>query len=102
VISADPYFRLWRTAFTTALGNILPVPVCYPFQDFKDAIQPNQPNYDNSAVLDLPQLNDPNDSSNSETAYYKLGWQAGRYLAGTANVRVVTWDWQNRVWGAPS
>ncbi|MFZ2138765.1 MAG: hypothetical protein WAV78_17840 [Xanthobacteraceae bacterium] len=102
VISADPYFRLWRTAFTTALGNILPVPVCYPFQDFKDATQPNQPNYDNSAVLDLPQLNDPNDSSNSETAYYKLGWQAGRYLAGTANVRVVPWDWQNRVWGAPS
>jgi hypothetical protein len=37
VISPDPYFRLWRTAFTIALANRLPVPVCYSYHDFVDA-----------------------------------------------------------------
>src|SRR5204862_5607732 len=61
VISADPYFRYWRTAFTIALANKLPVAVCYPYQDFMDAIeaQPTQPNINNSVALDLPNLNNP-------------------------------------------
>jgi hypothetical protein len=104
VISADPYFRLWRTAFTAALGSILPVKVCYPFQDFIDAInnQPKKPNIGNSKPLDQPKLNNPNNSSDESTAYFQLGKQAGRFLAGTANVRVVKWDHINKEWSQPS
>ena len=104
VISADPYFRLWRTAFTAALGSILPVPVCYPFQDFIDAInnQPNTPNIHNSVALEQPKLNNPNDSSDASTAYFQLGKQTGRFLAGTANVKVVNWDAANSTWSQPS
>jgi hypothetical protein len=104
VISADPYFRLWRTAFTAALGSILPVPVCYPFQDYIDAInnQPNKPNIGNSKALDQPKLNNPNDSSDVSTAYFQLGKQTGRFLAGTANVKVVKWDAANSAWSQPS
>ncbi len=104
VISADPYFRLWRTAFTAALGSILPVPVCYPFQDFIDAInnQPNTPNIHNSVALEQPKLNNPNDSSDASTAYFQLGKQTGRFLVGTANVKIVKWDAANSTWSQPS
>jgi hypothetical protein len=102
VVTADPYFRLWRTAFTAALGSILAVPVCYPFHDFIDAInnQTGQPNIGNSTWLDLPKLNNPTNDADPDTAYFKLGKQAGRFLAGTANVQLVTWD--GTQWGPPS
>lgn len=104
VISADPYFRLWRTAFTKALGNILAVPVCYPFQDYIDAInaEPNQPNLGNSVALDQPKLNNSTNDSDPNTAYYQLGKQAGRFLSGTANVKVVKWDAATATWLPPS
>ncbi len=104
VISADPYFRLWRTAFTKALANILAVPVCYPFQDYIDAInaEPGTPNLAKSVSLDLPKLNDSANDNNQNTAYYQLGKQAGRFLSGTANVQVVKWDAATATWLPPS
>jgi hypothetical protein len=93
VISADPYFRLWRTAFTAALGNILPVPVCYPFQDFIDAInnQAGQPNINNSLALDKPKLNNAANYGDPDTAYFRLGARAATFLATNANVGIVKW-----------
>jgi hypothetical protein len=77
-------------------------PVCYPFHDFIDAInnQTGQPNIGNSTWLDLPKLNNPTNDADPDTAYFKLGKQAGRFLAGTANVQLVTWD--GTQWGPPS
>jgi len=104
VISADPYFRLWRTAFTAALGRILPIPVCYPFEGFIDAInnQPNKPNIGNSIALDQPNLNNPTNDDDPNTAYFQLGKQAGRFLDTAADVKVVTWDGRNSRWSQPS
>ncbi len=104
VVSADPYFRLWRTAFTVALAAVLPVPVCYAYQDFIDAINalPNTPNINNSRALDLPNLNNPANPNDPNTAYFQLGKQAGRFLAGTADMKVVKWDAGNNTWLAPA
>jgi hypothetical protein len=103
VISADPYFRLWRTAFTIALAHEIPVPVCYAFQDFLDAIdaQPGKPNLANSRALDLPRLNNPAIANDPDTAYFKLGSQAGRFISGTADVGVIDWDARNTQWLPP-
>jgi hypothetical protein len=104
VISADPYFRLWRTAFTAVLGNIVPVPVCYPFKDYLDAInnQPTKPNIANSQALELPRLNNSANNNDPNTAYFQLGRQAGRFLNGTADVKVVKWDAVAAQWLPPS
>jgi hypothetical protein len=104
VISADSYFRLWRTAFTAALGTTLPVPVCSPFQDFIDAInnQSTKPNIANSISLDLPKLNNPTNDDDPNTAYFQLGKQAGRFLANATDVKVVAWDAATSKWLPPS
>ena len=60
------------------------------------------PIFGNSVPLDQPKLNDPNDSSDACTAYFQLGKQTGRFLAGTANVKVVKWDAANSTWSQPS
>jgi hypothetical protein len=104
VISADPYFRLWRTALIIALADQLPVPVCYPFQDFIDAIdniQPSRPNRANSVALDLPPLNNPANANDPSTAYFQLGKQAGRFVADNSDVQIVTWEASNKAWSAP-
>jgi hypothetical protein len=104
VVHADPYFRLWRTAFVIALADQLPVPVCYPYNDYISAVNSlhRKLNINNSIALDEPPLNNPNNDSDPLTAYFQLGKQVGRYLAGTANVKVVTWDPGNKSWSAPS
>jgi hypothetical protein len=89
VISSDPYFRHWRTAFTIALAAKLPIPVCYPFQEFVDASAGNK---DNSVALDSPPLNNSTRDSDETTAYFQLGKQVGRFIAGVQDVGVVTWN----------
>jgi hypothetical protein len=89
VISADPHFFYWRTAFTNAVAEKLPVPVCYPFQDFVDTATGNK---DNSIALDNPPLNNSSDASDQTTAYFQLGKQVGRFISGIADVGVLTWD----------
>jgi hypothetical protein len=104
VISADPYFRRWRTAFTTALGTIVPLPVCYPYKDYTDAIEaePGKPNKTNSRALELPKLNNHAGAGDPNTAYFQLGKQAGRFVGGTANVQVVKWDAATKKWLPPA
>jgi hypothetical protein len=89
VISADPHFFYWRTAFTNAVAEKLPVPVCYPFQDFVDAVTGNK---DKSIALDNPPLNNSSDASDQTTAYFQLGKQVGRFISGIADVGMLTWD----------
>lgn len=99
VISADPYFRLYRTAFVKALAAILSVPTCYPFQDFVD-ISAKTPNKNNSIALNKPPLNNTSDSGDETTAFFQLGKQVGRFIAGITNVGVVTWNGSE--WELPS
>jgi hypothetical protein len=91
VISADPYFIYFRKAFAIALADRLPIPVCYPFREFIDACAKTL-NKDKSISLNKPPLSNPDDESDETTAYFQLGKQVGRFLTGTANVGVVTWD----------
>jgi hypothetical protein len=91
VISADPYFRYWRTAFAIALAEKIPVPVCYPFQEFVD-VSARTANKANSIALDKPPLNNSSDPGDQTTAYFQLGRQVGKFVAGTADVGVVTWN----------
>jgi hypothetical protein len=91
VISADPYFRYWRTAFAIALAEKIPVPVCYPFQEFVD-VSARTANKGNSIALDKPPLNNSSDPGDQTTAYFQLGRQVGKFVAGTADVGVVTWN----------
>ncbi len=91
VISVDPYFRHFRTAFTMALAELLPVPVCYPFQAFVDASS-RTTNKHNSVALNRPPLNNSQNENDEAAAYFQLGKQVGRFLAGVADVGVVTWN----------
>lgn len=105
MISPDPYFRLWRTAFTIALANQLPVPVCYSYHDLVEAANTTG-NAANSVSLDKPWLSRPPGAAAADiakTAYYQLGLKAGRYLVAKASghpkqfVGITTWmgtDWQ--------
>jgi hypothetical protein len=104
VISVDPYFRYWRTAFVIALAEKLPIPVCYPFQDFVDASDKTA-NKSNSIALNKPPLNNSSDAGDQTTAYFQLGKQAGKFIAGTGDVGVVRWngsEWelQSDSWGS--
>lgn len=90
VISSDPYFRYWRTAFAIAIAEKIPVPVCYPFQEFVD-VSARTANKGNSIALDKPPLNNSSDPSDQTTAYFQLGRQVGKFVAG-ADVGVVTWN----------
>lgn len=89
VIGVDPYFLYYRTAFTIALAAKLPIPVCYPFQDFVDVATSNKAN---SIALNKPPLNNSSDPSDQTTAYFQLGKQVGKFVAGIADVGVVTWN----------
>jgi hypothetical protein len=98
VISADPYFRLSRTALIKAIranNTLKNIPVCYPFREFADARH--------GYSLVEPQLSLPVATSNSadikKTAYYQLGFKAGQYLLkiGT-NTGVVTWSSNLKKW----
>ena len=89
VIGVDPYFMYFRTAFTIALAAKLPIPVCYPFQDFVDVATSNKAN---SIALNKPPLNNSSDPSDQTTAYFQLGKQVGKFVAGIADVGVVTWN----------
>jgi hypothetical protein len=98
VISPDPYFRYWRTAFTIALANQLPVPVCYSYHDFVVAAAATG-NAANSTSLDRPFLARPaGDPAIAATAYYQLGFKAGQFLVAKASghptqyVGVATWN----------
>jgi hypothetical protein len=103
VISPDPYFRHWRTAFTIALDDQLPVPVCYPYHEFVDAAAPTG-NHGNSISLDEPALaRGAGPTPLTDTAYYQLGLKAGQFLTAKASghpkqfVGVTTWNgtqWQ--------
>jgi len=107
VISADPYFRRWRTAFTAAIGSKIAIPVCYPFHDFITAInnQVGTPNINNSKALDLPKLSSPNVADQSSTAYYQLGLQAKAFLnaqtVATPKPVVKVINWIHNTWGPP-
>jgi hypothetical protein len=62
--------------------------VCYPFKEFAD-------NSGHAYYLPKPQLSVPAGSSAPEiqdTAYYQLGWKAGKYLTQKANEGFTTWD----------
>jgi hypothetical protein len=107
VISPDPYFRHWRTAFTIALADQLPVPVCYPYGEFVDAANTTG-NAGNSTSLNLPHLARPSSANPTQiaaTAYYQLGLKAGQYLIAKASghptqfVGVTTWDAVSKKWG---
>jgi hypothetical protein len=89
VISADPYFRHWRTALTIALAAKLPIPVCYPFREFVDASADNK---EDSVALDSPPLSNSTRDGDETTAYFQLGKQVGRFIAGIQDVGVVTWN----------
>jgi hypothetical protein len=91
VISTDPYFRLFRSALTIAVAEKLPVPVCYPFKDFLVASSKTD-NAGNSFSLDKPPLNNADDYGDPSTAYFQLGKQVGRFVAGTVNVGIVGWN----------
>jgi hypothetical protein len=100
VISPDPYFRYWRTAFVTALDDQLPVPVCYSYEDFVTAAG-GTGNAANSVSLDLPFLYRQAGHTPQEiaaTAYYQLGYKAGQFLIAKASghptqfVGVTTWN----------
>jgi hypothetical protein len=88
VISVDSYFIYHRTAFTIALATKLPVPVCYPFQDFVDVATSNK---GNSIALNRPPLNNSRDPNDQTTAYFQLGKQVGKFFAGVTDVGIVTW-----------
>jgi hypothetical protein len=99
VISPDPYFRHWRTAFTIALNDRLAVPVCYPYQEFSDAAPTGHAGFH----FDKPRLASATAAQIPETAYYQLGLKAGQFLAAKASghpkqyVGVTTWNgtkWQ--------
>jgi hypothetical protein len=94
VIAADPYFWYFRTAFTTAVANSMAIPVCYPFQDFVDACEKTG-NRDNSIAWNKPPLNNASNSGDEATAFFQLGKQVGKFLAGTEDVGVVTWSGSN-------
>jgi hypothetical protein len=89
VISADPYFRHWRTALTMAIAEKLPIPVCYPFQEFVDASAGNK---GNNVALDSPRLSNSNRDDDETTAYFQLGKQVGKFVSGMRDVGVVTWN----------
>jgi hypothetical protein len=99
VITADPYFRHFRTAFTIALAEKLPIPVCYPFQEFVD-VSADTRNEDNSIAVNKPPLNNSSDISDQTTAYFQLGKQVGRFIGGVSKVGVVTWNGSQ--WGLQS
>jgi hypothetical protein len=100
VISPDPYFRYWRTAFVKALDSQLAVPVCYSYEDFVDAAN-GTGNAANSVSLDQPYLYRQAGATPHEleaTAYYQLGYKAGQFLIAKASghptqfVGVTTWN----------
>jgi hypothetical protein len=100
VISPDPYFRYWRTAFVTALDNQLAVPVCYSYEDFVAAAG-GTGNAAKSVSLDQPFLYRQAGTTPQQiaaTAYYQLGYKAGQFLIAKASghptqfVGVTTWN----------
>jgi hypothetical protein len=100
VISPDPYFRHFRTAFVTALADQLPVPVCYSYEDFCTAAAGTS-NTANSVSLDQPRLYREAGTRAPDiaaTAYYQLGYKAGQFLIAKASghprqfVGVTTWN----------
>jgi hypothetical protein len=106
VISPDPYFRYWRTAFTIAVADQLAVPVCYSYHDFVVAASTTG-NAANSVSLDKPHLAVPGGSTHGQiaaTAYYQLGYKAGQFLLAKASghprqfVGVTKWD--GTAWGS--
>jgi hypothetical protein len=99
VISADPVFRHYRHAFIKALRNhnsMKTIPVCWPFHEYKDA--------DNAGpgkgyAIQRPQLSVPATDVKEVpyTAYYELGWIAGKYLNGNT-VGIKQWDYTQNKW----
>jgi hypothetical protein len=82
VVSSDPFFRLHRTNFDTALRNTnggnFSGWVCYPFDELPKGGNKNIPT-DTSPRLAT------SDRTNKEAAYYKLGLKAVQVLVGRAN-----------------
>jgi hypothetical protein len=87
VVTNDPYFFYWRTSFVQELAKRLPIPVCYPFKDFVDVAT----NKSKCTSLNQPPLNS-SDKNDEIAAYFQLGKQVGKFLAGTAEVGVLTWS----------
>jgi hypothetical protein len=97
VISADPYFRHHRKELSTAIranATLSTVPVCYPFHEFTDT-GPH-------CSLNKPQLSVPVATSTAPdikgTAYYQLGFEAGKYLVTGKHVGGVKWDVAQKKW----
>jgi hypothetical protein len=90
-VSADGYFVYFRTAFTIALAEQLPIPVCYPFQEFIDASSKTS-NKDKSVALNSPLLSNPNDDNDETSAYFQLGKQVAGFLTSKQGVGVVAWS----------
>jgi hypothetical protein len=103
VISSDPYFRYDGNPalLTRALADELNIPVCYPFQEFKDAAPAASKS---NSIVYGPQLSTSNSDQAeiAKTAYYQLGYKAGNVLKNrTASkpVPVLGYEkWVNSVW----
>jgi hypothetical protein len=88
VVSPDAFFRMEKTAFTTAMTSGLNVPICYPFKDYPLRTTPvTDQLLTGSAVLST---NPPND----QTAYYRFGYLAGQFLDSPSTLQPAkTWSW---------
>jgi hypothetical protein len=104
VISSDPYFRYDGNPalLTRALADELNIPICYPFQEFKNAAP--AAGKGNSIVYG-PQLSLPSSSGPAEiakTAYYQLGFKAGDVLKNRTASKPIPKlgyeKWVNSVW----
>src|SRR6202022_714695 len=80
VVSPDAFFRMEKTAFTTAMTSGLNVPICYPFKDYSLRTTPvTDQLLKGGPVLSIdPNGANPNDVQ--QMAYYQFGYLAGQFL----------------------
>ena len=94
VVSPDAFFRMEKTAFTTAMTSGLNVPICYPFKDYSLRTTPvTDQLLKGGPVLSIdPNGANPNDVQ--QTAYYQFGYLAGQFLDSPSTLQPVkTWTW---------
>ena len=94
VVSPDAFFRMEKTAFTTAMTSGLNVPICYPFKDYSLRTTPvTDQLLKGGPVLSIdPNGANPNDVQ--QMAYYQFGYLAGQFLDSPSPLQPVkTWTW---------
>jgi len=93
VVSADPYFRMYRKLFTKQLKT-LNIPVCYPFKEFVDEAPAGSVcNWLGPTLgIDLIANPAPTQTEIMATAGWQLGKKVASFLTNPTSVGNVQWD----------